>query len=47
MGIDDIIRHYNKANIYVERIHADNEFRTLIKELVNKWDVDMNFSLPG
>ena len=46
-GIDDVLRHYNKADIYVERIHADNEFRTLTKQLVDKWDVAMNFSLPG
>ena len=46
-GINDVLRHYNKADIYVERIHADTEFRTLTKQLVDKWDVAMNFSLPG
>ena len=28
-------------------IHADNEFRSVFDKLVDEWDVELNFSLPG
>ena len=30
-------------------LHADNEFRPLLKDLIgsDEWDVDVNFSNPG
>ena len=45
-GIDNVLRHYNRADIYVTVIHADNEFKPIFADLEDKWDVDMNFSLP-
>ena len=41
------MRHYNKVDILISRIHADNEFKTLLSELEDGWDVEINFSLPG
>ena len=46
-GIDSVLRHYNKANILISGIHAENEFKTLLSELEDRWDVEMNLSLPG
>ena len=46
-AIDNVLWHYNKADIFVSQIHADNEFRTMMKYLKEKWDVKMNFALPA
>ena len=46
-GIDMILRHYNKHGIYVSVIHADNKFQSILNELVDVWDIKLNFSLPG
>ena len=46
-GVENILRHYNKNDIYVSTIHADNEFRSVIKMLEDKWKVHLNFCLPG
>ena len=41
------MRQYNKLDILITRIHADNELNTLLSELEDEWDVEMNLSLPG
>ena len=41
------MRHYTKADIIISRIHAYNEFKTLLRKLEDGWDVEMNCSLPG
>ena len=46
-GLDVILRHYNKNGIWVSLIHADNKFRSIMSELVDIWDVEINFSMPG
>ena len=46
-GLVDILWYYNKADIVVTRIHAYNEFRTLMEELVDVWDVEIDFILPA
>ena len=46
-GIENILRHYNKNDIYVTTIHTDNEFRSVMKMLEDKWEVHLNFCLPG
>lgn len=46
-GINNILCHYNKMEIYVTTIHADNDFRPLFTNLEDKWDIKINFSLPG
>ena len=45
-AIGDIVRKYNKANVSIRTIHADNEFRTVMSKLEEKWDVDFNFCNP-
>ena len=42
-----MLRYYNKNDIRVSLIHADNEFRSIMSELVDVWDVEINFSMPG
>ena len=34
-------------DIIISRIYADNEFKTLLSELEDGWDIKMNVSLPG
>ena len=46
-GIDKILQFYNHVDIYIKMIHADNEFRSILHELLDKWDVDINFCNPG
>ena len=46
-GIDVILRHYNKFDIWISLIHADNEFRSILRELEDIWDTSINFSMPG
>ena len=37
------------ADVQISVLHADNEFRSLLEELIqsDEWDVDVNFSNPG
>ena len=45
-ALKKIIRFYNKADIRINLIHTDNEFKE-IEELVDeKWSIDFNFSAP-
>ena len=44
--LDDILRLYNKADIYITRIHADSEFKSVFRELDETWEVNFNSSLP-
>lgn len=46
-ALDMILRFYNKASVEITRIHEGNKFKNLFEELVDKWDVDLNFSNPG
>ena len=48
-GLDEIIRKYNRADVRISVIHADNEFRSLLESLIQNddYDVDINFSNPG
>ena len=43
-----MVRKYNRAGVRISVIHADNEFRPLLKELIqsDEWDADVNFSNP-
>ena len=45
-ALDNILRLYNTADIYITRIHADNEFKSVLRELDETWDVEFNFSSP-
>ena len=44
-----VMRRYNHAGVRISIIHADNEFRPVMRELIesDEWDLDMNFSNPG
>ena len=44
-GIDNVLHHYNRADIYISVIHADKEFKPIFADLEDKWEIDMNFSL--
>ena len=46
-GIDKVLWFYNHADAYIKTIHADNEFCSFMEELIDQWDVDINFSNPG
>ena len=48
-AIDEVLRKYNCADVSIGTIHADNEFRSVLKDLIvsDKWDVEINFSNPG
>ena len=46
-GIDKILRFYNHVGVYIKTLHADNEFRSILNELLDKWDIDINLSNPG
>ena len=48
-GLDEIIQKYNRADVRISVIHADNEFRSLLESLIQSddYDVDINFSNPG
>lgn len=43
------MRKYNRADLRISNIHADNEFRPVMRELIesDEWDLDMNFSKSG
>ena len=45
-ALDDILRLYNRSDIYVTRIHADNEFKSVFREFDETWDVYFNYSSP-
>ena len=45
-GLDVILRHYNKNDTWVSLIHADNEFKSIMNELEDVWDIEINFSMP-
>ena len=47
-ALNEVMRKYNCAGVRISIIHADNEFRPVIRELIesDKWDLDMNFSDP-
>ena len=48
-ALDEVMRKYNRANVRISVIHADNEFRSVMRELIesDEWDLDMNFLNPG
>ena len=45
-AISEIVRKYNRANVRIRTIHADNEFRSVMSNLEEEWEVDFNFSNP-
>ena len=46
-ALDVILRHYNKSGFKVTKIHCDNEFRTLMEEIQDELDIELNFANAG
>ena len=46
-AIYNVLQHYNKAYILVSQIHADDDFRIIMIDLEDNWDIKMNFYLPA
>ena len=48
-ALDEVMRKYNRAGVELSVLHAYNEFRSLLGDLIqsDEWDVDVNFSNPG
>ena len=42
-----IMRRYNTGGFYVQWIHCDGEYKSLIDPIKDKLNADMNFSIPG
>lgn len=42
-GLDNILRFYNRADVYISMIHCNHEFKSIFKELENSWDIEFNF----
>ena len=45
-GIDKVLRVYNRVGIYINTIHANHEFKTLLNDLEDQWEITLNFSNP-
>ena len=45
--INEVLRSYNHMDVYIKTIHVDSEFRSVLNELLDKWDVEINFFNPG
>ena len=41
-----VVRYYNKADVTVSMIHADNEFRSITEAMEEDWKLDFNFADP-
>ena len=48
-ALDEVMRKYNQADVRISVIHANNEFRSVLNDLIvsDEWDVDVNFLNPG
>ena len=46
-GIDILLRFYNRSDVTITKIHADNEFKSTLETLTKDWTVAFNFAHPG
>jgi len=46
-GTDEIFRLYNKAGFLIKEIICDREFKTLMDEVKDELDIDMNYTSKG
>ena len=46
-ALRSVIDVYNQAGMKVARIHADNEFRAVLKDLQTVYDLEINYANPG
>lgn len=46
-SLDIIFRHYNDAGYNLENIWCDSEFKTIMSDVADNLDVNINFGAPG
>ena len=46
-AIDEVLQKYNQCEVSIKTIHADNGFWSVFTNLVDNWDIEINFSNPG
>ena len=46
-GLNHIFRKYNNADVVISKLHADNEFKSVMEDLDEKWELDVNLAHPG
>ena len=46
-ALDSILRYYNAAGYRVVRIHCDREFKSIMDEVKDEMDIDMNYANTG
>jgi len=46
-SLDNLLRHYNRAAIYVTSIESDIEFKTLFEEVKDNMDAKFNYAPQG
>ena len=45
-GLNHILWKYNKADVVISKLHADNEFKSVMEDLDEKWELDVNLAHP-
>ena len=45
-ALKKVVRYYNKADISITMIHADNEFQAIEEAMEDEYDLEFNFSAP-
>ena len=43
-ALDQVLRHYNKAGFKIKTIHCDGEYRSMMTNVSDELDVEMNFT---
>ena len=46
-GLDKILRLYNKAKFYIKTIQCDREFETVMTDVMDNLDIEMEYAAPG
>ena len=41
------MKHYNSGGFYIQLIHYDGEYKSLIDPIKDKLNADINFANPG
>ena len=41
------MKHYNTGSFYIQLIHCDGEYKSLIDPIRDKLNAEMNFANPG
>ena len=46
-GLDKILRLYNKAKFFIKMIRCDREFETLMSDVMDNLNIEMEYAAPG